>query len=46
MLFPLVMAEVTVRGASGNNEVIEDQRGSVRKQNLLARCINLDNFGE
>jgi hypothetical protein len=24
VLFPLVMAEVTVRGASGNDEVIED----------------------
>jgi len=43
MLFPLVMAKVTMRGASGNDEVIEDQRGSVRKQNLLARCIILRN---
>jgi len=40
MLFPLVMAKVSVRGASGNDEVIEAQRGSVREQNLMARCIN------
>jgi hypothetical protein len=34
------MAKVSVRGASGNDEVIEAQRGSVREQNLMARCIN------
>jgi len=46
MLFPLIMAKVTVRGASGNDEVIENQRGSTGKQDPLAWCVNLDNLGE
>jgi hypothetical protein len=46
MLFPLVMAKVTVRGASGHDEVIEDQRGSIGKQDPLAWCVNLDNLGK
>ena len=46
MLCALVMAKVTVRGASGNDEVIEDQRGSTGKQDLLAWCIHLDDLGK
>jgi hypothetical protein len=46
MLFPLVMAKVTVRGASAHDEVIEHQRGSIGKQDPLARCVNLDNLGK
>jgi len=46
MLFPLVMAKVTVRGASGHDEVIEHQRGTIGKQDPLAWCVNLDNLGK
>ena len=46
MLFPLVTAKVTVRGASGHDEVIEHQRGSIGKRDPLARCVNLDNLGK
>ena len=37
VLFPIVTAKVTVRGASGNDEVSLDQRGSIGKQGPLAR---------
>ena len=40
-MLPIVMAKVTVRGASGNEEVIADQRGSLGKQDPLARCTDL-----
>jgi len=32
--------------ANGNDEMIEVQRGSIGEQDLLARCIHLDDFGK